>query len=114
MVVRQERKDTTLTRTVIDHRGMDAVYVLNTAQMRDAQHLQQLRMRTPPYNEEATMFQSAETLLGQRIKNIRAKKAAARGLTTDSSATTIRQSDSGITQSRRPEDRRLETLRGNR
>ncbi|KAF8180489.1 hypothetical protein K438DRAFT_1908238 [Mycena galopus ATCC 62051] len=68
--VYQERQRTNQTRAQIAHLNNPTDFVLNTAQMRDAKHLQRFRINTPILDEEIVIHQSA-------VNELEANKQAA-------------------------------------
>ncbi|EIW86698.1 hypothetical protein CONPUDRAFT_69138 [Coniophora puteana RWD-64-598 SS2] len=67
--VREEREVSDRTRRVIVHRVPDAL-VLNTAQMRDAIHVQRYRLSPEPIDREHAIKTGAEAeIASQRVKN---------------------------------------------
>lgn len=73
-VVNQERKKTSKTRPMVEHKPPHDLYVVNTAQMRDARILQRFRLDTPILDRDATLYTSAETLAAERIQTKKRKK----------------------------------------
>lgn len=55
----QERQLTTQTVPIVSHRGPASDLILNTAQMRDAIHVQKFRVVSPTLNSEAILTASA-------------------------------------------------------
>ena len=55
----QERTETSHKVPVVEHRGDLDQSILNTAQMRDAKHLQKHRIPSQPLNFETTILESA-------------------------------------------------------
>ncbi|EAU86850.2 hypothetical protein CC1G_11482 [Coprinopsis cinerea okayama7 len=95
--VYEEREKTHRTKAVIEHRNHPDERVVNTAQMRDAMHLQRFRIPSQPLPVDSTLRSSAEA-------TIAAKKALRKAASTSNVA-------SAPTVTSRPTNYRLAALR---